>query len=66
MRILVDQSGYDLLNLGDVAMLQACVGHLGALWPQAEIAVVCHQGIDWNATAREPHRCRRDWADLAL
>ena len=42
MRILVDQSGYDLLNLGDVAMLQACVGHLGAVWPQAEIAVICH------------------------
>jgi hypothetical protein len=24
VRILVDQSGYDLLNLGDVAMLQSC------------------------------------------
>jgi polysaccharide pyruvyl transferase WcaK-like protein len=42
MRILVDQSGYDLLNLGDVAMLQASVGHLGALWPHASIAVICH------------------------
>jgi polysaccharide pyruvyl transferase WcaK-like protein len=42
MRILVDQSGYDLLNVGDVAMLQACVGHLRSLWPQANIAVICH------------------------
>ncbi|HEY5181170.1 MAG TPA: polysaccharide pyruvyl transferase family protein [Dermatophilaceae bacterium] len=42
MRILVDQSGYDLLNVGDVAMLQACVGRLRVLWPQANIAVICH------------------------
>ena len=27
-RILVDQSGYDLLNHGDVAMLQSCVARL--------------------------------------
>jgi len=42
MRILVDQSGYDLLNVGDVAMLQSCVRHLRTLWPQADIAVICH------------------------
>jgi polysaccharide pyruvyl transferase WcaK-like protein len=42
MRILVDQSGYDLLNIGDVAMLQACVTRLRQLWPDAEIMVVCH------------------------
>lgn len=42
MRILVDQSGYDLLNVGDVAMLQACVGQIRELWPQASIAVICH------------------------
>ena len=41
-RILVDQSGYDLLNLGDVAMLQSCVTRLRRLWPDAEIMVVCH------------------------
>lgn len=40
MRILVDQSGYDLLNIGDVAMLQACVTRLRAQWPGAEIMVV--------------------------
>jgi hypothetical protein len=28
MRILVDQSGYDPMNLGDVATLQACVARL--------------------------------------
>jgi polysaccharide pyruvyl transferase WcaK-like protein len=41
-RILVDQSGYDLLNVGDVAMLQSCVFRLRQLWPSAEIMVICH------------------------
>src|SRR5207244_3068484 len=41
-RILVDQSGYDLLNVGDVAMLQSCVLRLWRLWPDAEIMVICH------------------------
>jgi colanic acid/amylovoran biosynthesis protein len=41
MRILVDHSGYDLLNLGDVAMLQSCVRRLATLWPDAEILVIC-------------------------
>jgi polysaccharide pyruvyl transferase WcaK-like protein len=40
MRILVDQSGYDLLNLGDVAMLQSCVTRLRDQWPAAEIMVI--------------------------
>lgn len=42
MRILVDQSGYDLLNIGDVAMLQSCVIRLRQLWPGAEIMVIAH------------------------
>ena len=41
-RILVDQSGYDLLNLGDVSMLQACVSRLLTTWPEASVAVFCH------------------------
>lgn len=41
-RILIDQSGYDLLNVGDVAMLQSCVVRLRRLWPGAEIMVICH------------------------
>ncbi len=40
MRILVDQSGYELLNLGDAAMLQVCVNRLQTLWPDAEIDVL--------------------------
>ena len=40
MRILVDQSGYDLLNIGDVAMLQSCVTWLRMQWPAAEIMVI--------------------------
>ena len=42
MRILVDQSGYDLLNIGDVAMLQSCVTRLRRQWPQSEIMVIAH------------------------
>lgn len=42
MRILIDQSGYDLLNLGDVAMLQGCVARLRQQWPTAEILVIAH------------------------
>jgi polysaccharide pyruvyl transferase WcaK-like protein/GT2 family glycosyltransferase len=41
-RILIDQSGYDLLNVGDVAMLQSCVIRLRRLWPDAGIMVICH------------------------
>jgi polysaccharide pyruvyl transferase WcaK-like protein len=42
LRILVDQSGYDLLNIGDVAMLQSCVARLKQHWPDAEIMVIAH------------------------
>jgi polysaccharide pyruvyl transferase WcaK-like protein len=42
MRVLIDQSGYDLLNLGDVAMLQGCVARLRQQWPTAEILVIAH------------------------
>lgn len=37
MRILVDHSGYALLNIGDIAMFQACVRRLEDLWPKADI-----------------------------
>lgn len=43
MRILVDQSGYDLLNIGDVAMLQSCVTRLKSQWPEAEIMVITRE-----------------------
>lgn len=40
MHIVVDSGSYHLLNVGDVAMLQAGVERLRALWPQASIAAV--------------------------
>jgi Polysaccharide pyruvyl transferase len=40
VRILIGQPGYDLLNIGDVAMLQSCVARLRQQWPKAEIMVV--------------------------
>jgi polysaccharide pyruvyl transferase WcaK-like protein len=43
VRILVDQSSYDLLNIGDVAMLQSCVARLRSQWPDAEIMVIAHE-----------------------
>lgn len=43
VRILVDQSGYDLLNIGDVAMLQSCVSRLCRQWPDAEIMIIAHE-----------------------
>ncbi len=42
MRILVDHDGYDLLNLGGVAMLQGCITRLLRQWPDAEIKVIAH------------------------
>jgi polysaccharide pyruvyl transferase WcaK-like protein len=46
VRILVDQSGYELLNMGDVAMLQSCVMRLRQQWPGAEIMVIAHATAD--------------------
>jgi polysaccharide pyruvyl transferase WcaK-like protein len=43
VRILVDQSSYDLLNIGDVAMLQSCIARLRSQWPDAEIMVIAHE-----------------------
>lgn len=40
MRILVDHSGYDLRNLGDVAMLQVCLSRLQQAHPEAALDVV--------------------------
>jgi polysaccharide pyruvyl transferase WcaK-like protein len=42
MKVLVDHDGYDLLNLGGVAMLQACVVRLRQQWPEATIRVIAH------------------------
>lgn len=56
MRILLDQSGYDLLNIGDVAMLQSCVARLRQQWPGAEIMVIAH------APERLASYCPGTWA----
>lgn len=40
MRILIDHGQYDHLNMGDVAMLQACAAQLYGEWPGAEIMVL--------------------------
>ncbi|MGO8730153.1 MAG: polysaccharide pyruvyl transferase family protein [Streptosporangiaceae bacterium] len=64
MRILVDQSGYDLLNIGDVAMLQACVARLRMQWPGAEIMVIAHESGRLAAYCPGTIAIGRTFADL--
>jgi polysaccharide pyruvyl transferase WcaK-like protein len=40
MRIVVDNSGYGLSNLGDISMLQAAVRRLTSIWPDAHVQVL--------------------------
>ena len=40
IQIFVDNSGYHLLNMGDVAMLQAALTRLRRLWPQADVHII--------------------------
>lgn len=40
MRILIENGSYDMVNQGDVAMLQVAVARLSRLWPQAVIEVI--------------------------
>lgn len=66
MRILVDQSGYDLLNLGDVAMLQSCVARLWRQWPDAEIMVVAHSPERLASYCPGTQAIGRTFADLPV
>ena len=43
MEVLIDNSGYGLSNLGDVAMLQCAVERLRSLWPEATLRVLTHE-----------------------
>lgn len=40
MKILIESGTYDMLNLGDVAMLQVGLKRLRAMWPQAELRLI--------------------------
>jgi colanic acid/amylovoran biosynthesis protein len=40
MRILVEQSGYELVNLGDRAMLEAGIRQISRLWADAFVSIV--------------------------
>jgi polysaccharide pyruvyl transferase WcaK-like protein len=42
IRVLVEHSGYDLLNVGDVAMLRADVERVTKAWPEATLDIVAH------------------------
>ena len=66
MRILVDQSGYDLLNIGDVAMLQSCVARLKLQWPEAEIMVIAREPTRLQSYCPDAKAIWRSSTDLPL
>ena len=39
MKILIENSGYHLLNMGDLAMLQVALSRLSSLWPHSKLYV---------------------------
>ena len=39
-RVFIDHSGYDLLNIGDTAMLKATVTRLQERWPRARLQII--------------------------
>lgn len=59
LRILVSHGDYELLNLGDVAMLQSCVLRLSQQWPDAEIMVIAQSATDLAAYCPEVILVRR-------
>lgn len=46
MQVLLLPGTYDLLNLGDLAMLEVCMQRLRALWPDAKVHVLTHKPDD--------------------
>lgn len=50
MRIVIENSGYDMGNMGDRAMLVAAYSRLRELWPDADIHV-----LTWNPVAVARH-----------
>jgi len=55
MRILVDQSGHGLDNLGDVSMLQVAVRRLQTHWPDAHIDVLAADADRLNSVCSGVH-----------
>lgn len=43
MRIVAEQSGHELLNMGDLAMLQVALWRFREIWPDSEISVLTSQ-----------------------
>lgn len=65
MRILVENGGYDLQNLGDQALLQIGLERLGQLWPDAELlafsSVPERFGELYPRARPTPENERRQW-----
>lgn len=65
MRIIVDPSSFDCLNMGDVAMLQVAIRRLRRLWPDAVIQVFTNDPMALSRhcpdTEPLPHSGRTFW-----
>lgn len=63
--VIVEPGTFDLLNLGDIAMLQVAVGRLRTLMPSAELRVFTHDpdALDEHCAGVLPLSAedRRDW-----
>ena len=66
MRILIENSGYHLQNMGDVAMLQVAAQRIRAAYPNAELLTLTHSAERLEryvgGTALEPRR-RQLWLE---
>jgi polysaccharide pyruvyl transferase WcaK-like protein len=56
MRILIDHSGYDLGNIGDIAMLQVCAKRVTEQFPDSHIDVICYPHADLSNILPSCHR----------
>jgi colanic acid/amylovoran biosynthesis protein len=65
MRIIVDPSSFDCLNMGDVAMLQVAVARLRRQWPESVIQVFTNDPVALSLhcpdTEPLPHSGRTFW-----
>ncbi|HSE21512.1 MAG TPA: polysaccharide pyruvyl transferase family protein [Pyrinomonadaceae bacterium] len=65
MRVIVDPSTFDCLNMGDVAMLQSTVGRLFKQFPNAEIQIFTNDAsaVSRHCPGSQPlaHRGRTSW-----
>jgi hypothetical protein len=63
MRILLEQSGYDLRNVGDAAMLESAIRRIRQYWPDAHLDVVCYDSQGLMHLDPTAHQLSYQYAD---